>query len=176
MFLFLWLLIPFAFFAYFLLWSPRIAHLIVIRVVFPFVFAYFRFDFIIIHLSESSRSKGKVMKRTLIIFLMGLIAFIILIPFLWTLSTSFKPLTEVNKYPPQWLSPSMSFKPYGDMFHFLPFSRYTLNSVVIAISAGHRPEASRDRRLPHLSRLPRTPRPARRRCRADRHRPQLARA
>lgn len=75
------------------------------------------------------------MKKTLIIFLMGLIAFVILIPFLWTLSTSFKPLPEVNKYPPQWLSPQMSLRPYGDMFNFLPFSRYTLNSVVIAISA-----------------------------------------
>lgn len=75
------------------------------------------------------------MKKTLIIFLMGLIAFIILVPFLWTLSTSFKPLTEVNKSPPQWLSPKMSLQPYSDMFNFLPFSRYTLNSVVIAISA-----------------------------------------
>ncbi len=75
------------------------------------------------------------MKKTLIIFLMGLIAFIILVPFLWTLSTSFKPLPEVNKYPPQWLSPQMSLQPYSDMFNFLPFSRYTLNSVVIAISA-----------------------------------------
>lgn len=75
------------------------------------------------------------MKKALIILLMGLIAFIILVPFLWTLSTSFKPLTEVNKYPPQWLSPQMSLQPYGDMFNFLPFSRYTLNSVVIAISA-----------------------------------------
>ncbi len=75
------------------------------------------------------------MKKLLIIFLMGLIAFVILIPFLWTLSTSFKPLTEVIKYPPQWLSPQMSLQPYSDMFNFLPFSRYTFNSVVIAISS-----------------------------------------
>jgi ABC-type glycerol-3-phosphate transport system permease component len=75
------------------------------------------------------------MKRILLILLMGLIAFFILIPFLWTFSTSFKPLPEVNNYPPRWISPQMSLQPYRDMFNFLPFSQYTLNSIIIAVSA-----------------------------------------
>ncbi|MDZ7265674.1 MAG: carbohydrate ABC transporter permease [candidate division KSB1 bacterium] len=75
------------------------------------------------------------MRKILLVLLMGLIAFVILIPFLWTLSTSFKPLTEVNKYPPEWLIAEMSFQPYLDMFNFLPFSQYTFNSVIIATSS-----------------------------------------
>lgn len=75
------------------------------------------------------------MKKALLLLLMGLIALFILIPFFWMLSTSLKPLPEVNVYPPKWVTPNMSLKPYADMFKFLPFSRYTVNSLIVAISA-----------------------------------------
>jgi multiple sugar transport system permease protein len=75
------------------------------------------------------------MKKTLLVALMLILAFVILLPFLWTIATSLKPLSEVNRYPPEWISVNMSLKPYGDMFFYLPFSRYTLNSLVVATSS-----------------------------------------
>ena len=75
------------------------------------------------------------MKKILLLLPVALLAVLVLLPFLWTVSTSLKPLTEVNRYPPEWISPSMSLKPYGDMFFYLPFSRYTLNSLIVASSA-----------------------------------------
>ncbi|HMK39785.1 MAG TPA: carbohydrate ABC transporter permease [Bacteroidota bacterium] len=75
------------------------------------------------------------MRKALIIVPVALLALLVLLPFLWTVSTSLKPLTEVNRYPPQWTSSSMSLKPYRDMFFYLPFSRYTLNSLIVASSA-----------------------------------------
>lgn len=75
------------------------------------------------------------MKRILLFAAMAILAFLILLPFLWTLSTSLKPLPEVNRYPPEWISPTMSLKPYSDMFFYLPFSTYTLNSLIVASSA-----------------------------------------
>ena len=75
------------------------------------------------------------MKRTLLIAAVVVLGAIILLPFLWTLSTSFKPLTEVNRYPPEWFSSKMSVQPYIDMFFYLPFSRYTLNSLIVASGA-----------------------------------------
>ena len=75
------------------------------------------------------------MKRITLTLLMIMLAFLVLIPFLWMFSTSLKPLPEVNKYPPQWISGGMSLKPYGQMFSFLPFSTYTLNSLIVALSA-----------------------------------------
>ena len=72
------------------------------------------------------------MKKILLLFPVAVLALLVLLPFLWTISTSLKPLTEVNRYPPEWVSPSMSLKPYGDMFFYLPFSRYTLNSLIVA--------------------------------------------
>jgi len=75
------------------------------------------------------------MKKFMLISVMVILAVIVLLPFLWTVSTSLKPLTEVNKHPPEWISPNMSLKPYGDMFFYLPFSTYTLNSLIVASSA-----------------------------------------
>jgi len=75
------------------------------------------------------------MKRYALILLMLLLASLVLLPFLWTAATSFKPLTEVNKHPPEWFSSNMSFEPYRDMFFYLPFSSYTVNSLVVAGSA-----------------------------------------
>jgi multiple sugar transport system permease protein len=59
----------------------------------------------------------------------------IMLPFLWMFSTSLKPITEVNQYPPVWISPNMTIQPYIDMFSFLPFATYTLNSLLVALSA-----------------------------------------
>ena len=75
------------------------------------------------------------MKRLLRAFLMICIAGAILVPFLWTLATSLKPLSEVNRVPPEWFSPNMSFSPYVDMFFYLPFATYAVNSLIVATSA-----------------------------------------
>lgn len=75
------------------------------------------------------------MKKFFVTLLLIVLAFIVLLPFLWTISTSLKPLNEVNKYPPEWVSSNMSLKPYSDMFFYLPFSVYTLNSLIVATSS-----------------------------------------
>ena len=75
------------------------------------------------------------MKRALLTAFIIFIAFLVLLPFLWMISTSLKPLNEVNKYPPEWTSVNMSLKPYSDMFFYLPFSTYTLNSLIVATSS-----------------------------------------
>jgi multiple sugar transport system permease protein len=75
------------------------------------------------------------MKKIILTSLIIILAFLVLLPFLWMLSTSLKPLNEVNKYPPEWTSSNMSLKPYSDMFFYLPFSVYTLNSLIVATSS-----------------------------------------
>ena len=75
------------------------------------------------------------MKKILVAATLGVVVFLVLVPFLWTLATSFKPLSEVNAYPPEWISKNMTVMPYFDMFFFMPFSTYTLNSLIVASSA-----------------------------------------
>lgn len=75
------------------------------------------------------------MKKMMLISVIIILALLVLLPFLWMFSTSLKPLNEVNKYPPEWTSVNMSLKPYSDMFFYLPFAVYTLNSLIVATSS-----------------------------------------
>ncbi|MDH3251333.1 MAG: carbohydrate ABC transporter permease, partial [Ignavibacteria bacterium] len=75
------------------------------------------------------------MKRYAIILVLVVIAALVLLPILWTFATSLKPLPEVNTYPPRWTSPDMSLSPYVDMFFYLPFTTYTVNSLLVALSS-----------------------------------------
>ncbi|HUF11118.1 MAG TPA: carbohydrate ABC transporter permease [Rhodothermales bacterium] len=75
------------------------------------------------------------MKKVTIQALMVVLAIPVMLPFLWMFSTSLKPLPEVNQYPPVWISENMTLDPYADMFSFLPFATYTLNSLFVAFLA-----------------------------------------
>ncbi|MBN2011302.1 carbohydrate ABC transporter permease [candidate division KSB1 bacterium] len=74
------------------------------------------------------------MRKLLLNIITFSLILIILIPFFWMFSTSLKPLPEVNKIPPQWTCKGMSFKSYCDMFMYLPFTTYAINSFIIALS------------------------------------------
>jgi multiple sugar transport system permease protein len=77
------------------------------------------------------RERADQVRRILAYVAMFGIAILFAIPFLWSLSTSFRPLSETVS--------GFSFLPhtwttfgYDDVFHKYHFGRYTLNSVIIA--------------------------------------------
>jgi multiple sugar transport system permease protein len=53
-------------------------------------------------------------------------------PFLWTLSTSFKPAADVFASPPKLVPSPATLDAYRDVFA-LPFPRYLLNSTIVAL-------------------------------------------
>ncbi|HEY3379955.1 MAG TPA: carbohydrate ABC transporter permease [Armatimonadota bacterium] len=59
-----------------------------------------------------------------------LIAILMLLPFIWQVLTSFKPLSDLEKalWPSTWL-----FSNYIDVFKMVPFGRYYLNSIVVSV-------------------------------------------
>lgn len=60
------------------------------------------------------------------------ISLAILLPFIWTLLTSFKPDTDVVRYPPQLWPRSFTFQHYVDIWHRIPYARLFLNTVIFA--------------------------------------------
>jgi ABC-type glycerol-3-phosphate transport system permease component len=71
------------------------------------------------------------MKR-LMLFIGLLIALYCLSPFLWTVITAFKPHEEVFVLPVRYLPGTLSLENFIDVFYKRPFSRYVINSVVVA--------------------------------------------
>jgi multiple sugar transport system permease protein len=68
---------------------------------------------------------------TYLLLIIGAVA--LLIPFGWMLSTSLKTLDEIQVWPIQWLPSRLVWQNYVDVFVKVPFARYLLNSLVLAV-------------------------------------------
>jgi multiple sugar transport system permease protein len=60
-------------------------------------------------------------------------AIIMVVPFVWMLSTSFKAVGKTFVFPPEWIPNPFVWQNYVDMWNALPFNAFTLNSFKIAI-------------------------------------------
>ncbi len=73
-------------------------------------------------------------KKTIWYLVLTILALIIMIPFIWMVSTSFKNIEEIFKYPPTWLPENINFSNYRLALTAAPFPRYFLNSAIVAIT------------------------------------------
>lgn len=69
--------------------------------------------------------------------LVGLVAALVtlffLLPWVWLLSTSFKPADEIFDWPPRWIPQTWVFSNYVSAVTTIPFFQYTLNTLIICI-------------------------------------------
>lgn len=63
-----------------------------------------------------------------------IVASIMLVPFLWMLSTSLKPAQYVLSPTPDFIPDPMTFDSYTDLFDLIPMDRMLLNSVFVAVT------------------------------------------
>ncbi len=66
------------------------------------------------------------------VLLVGL--FLVVIPFVWMLVSSFKPEAEVRAVPPTWWPETLTLDNYDRLFTQLDFPTYFMNSVIVALS------------------------------------------
>lgn len=59
-------------------------------------------------------------------------AVVMLVPFIWMLSTSLKNGAQVFVYPPQWLPDPLVWSNYAEVVRIMPFLRYVLNTTFVA--------------------------------------------
>jgi multiple sugar transport system permease protein len=59
---------------------------------------------------------------------------IMLLPFFWMLTTSFKTQAEALRVPPQWIPVSFRWQNYVEAWNAAPFGRYFFNSFFMAIT------------------------------------------
>lgn len=65
--------------------------------------------------------------------ILGIGVVILVMPFLWAVTTSFKPKTEVFKFPPTLLPEDFTLGNYVTAWTTAPFGRFFLNSVIISV-------------------------------------------
>ncbi|MEC0126495.1 carbohydrate ABC transporter permease [Paenibacillus pabuli] len=56
-----------------------------------------------------------------------------IIPFIWLISTSLKPLTQVFTFPPEWIPHPILWSNYSRAVEYIPFWTYLKNTAIITI-------------------------------------------
>lgn len=84
--------------------------------------------------SKQARARA-VFGRLLIVIVMTCLSIVMIMPFLWMISTSLKRPGAVFAYPPQWVPHPIDVGNYKRIFEVIPFGRFYLNSFFVATSA-----------------------------------------
>ncbi len=62
-----------------------------------------------------------------------IISIIYLVPIFWMFTTSIKDMSQVMAYPPIWWPNPPKWHNYIEAVNYIPFGRYTINTIVIAV-------------------------------------------
>ncbi len=71
--------------------------------------------------------------KIILFFLLVLISFVMIIPFLWMVSSSLKYNTEIFSYPVRWIPEVFRWDNYVTVWSEIPFLTYFLNSLKLAV-------------------------------------------
>ncbi|MBI5877302.1 MAG: carbohydrate ABC transporter permease [Chloroflexi bacterium] len=77
---------------------------------------------------------AKQFERVVIHLLLIAGAAVMVMPFLWMISTSLKSQAEALTYPPQWIPTEFAWSNYARAWQAAPFPRYFLNSGIVAVA------------------------------------------
>ena len=82
------------------------------------------------------QSTRKGLWNTVSIILLVLASILVLLPFLWMLSTSLQPdLQSVYQIPPKWIPEPLTWQNFITAWNSAPFDIYLKNSIIVALSA-----------------------------------------
>ncbi len=80
---------------------------------------------------EATRKKKVSRFSTHIVLIIA--SFFFMIPFIWMVSTSLKPLTQVFTFPPEWIPKPVKWSNYIDAMNYIPFFTYLKNTIIITV-------------------------------------------
>lgn len=83
----------------------------------------------------SKKMKTKTTEKVILYLVLMSITPVFIFPFLWTVSTSLKSLSDIVSKTPKLIPTSIVWKNYPEAWHFVPFTRFFLNSVFICSCA-----------------------------------------
>jgi len=79
---------------------------------------------------KKMKAKG-LLKSILLYLTVNILAFVMLLPLFWMISTSLKPNEQVYLIPPKWIPNPIMWSNYPRAFSFAPFGLFIKNSIII---------------------------------------------
>lgn len=84
--------------------------------------------------SKDGQNKKKMKISTVLIFFFcSIVAFTMLVPFVWMVSASFKLNSEIFSYPVKWIPEVFRTLNYEKVWQSIPFLQYFLNTLKLAV-------------------------------------------
>jgi len=78
-------------------------------------------------------AKGRLLRRGVLVVALAVLAVPFVLPTVWMIASSFKPLSEIFQSPPTIFTSSPTLDAYVEAFAFQPFAQQYFNSVYIAV-------------------------------------------
>jgi len=73
------------------------------------------------------------MERVVVWTLLVAGALVMIVPFLWLVSTSLKEQRQIFLYPPQWIPDPVAWRNYPEALTVLPFGRFVSNTLIVTV-------------------------------------------
>ena len=80
---------------------------------------------------KKKKSTGAIVRKVLLYALLIIIGIIMVVPFLWMISTSLKEQYDTVKIPPVWIPNPPRWQNYVDLFTQQPMLQFMLNTIKI---------------------------------------------
>ncbi len=84
---------------------------------------------------RASQRRSDLLRQTLVLFLRLVVGITVAIPFFWLISTSLKPEALLFRVPVVWIPRPLHWSNYVDAVNYIPFFRYLMNTLYIAVPA-----------------------------------------
>jgi multiple sugar transport system permease protein len=82
----------------------------------------------------SGSARGNLLPRLLLHVALLTAGVIFLLPFIWSISTSLKPLSDLFQVTPNLIPSEIRWQNYGDVFDFVPFLRIYANTIIVTVA------------------------------------------
>ena len=76
--------------------------------------------------------RNSLPRRVLLLVMLLFFGFLMIMPFIWLVSSSLKSQIDIFQYPPQWIPNPPLWQNYVDALTYKPFALYFKNSLIIA--------------------------------------------
>jgi multiple sugar transport system permease protein len=82
----------------------------------------------------NGRALSQLLPRFLLHLALLTIGILFLLPFVWSISTSLKPLSDLFQVTPKLIPSEIRWQNYGDVLDFIPFARMYANTIVVTLA------------------------------------------
>lgn len=82
----------------------------------------------------NGHQRSNLLPRLLLHLALLTIGVIFLLPFVWSISTSLKPLSDLFQVTPKLIPSQLRWQNYGDVLDFVPFARMYANTIIVTVA------------------------------------------